>query len=175
MPLTSPIVYSAPEDIILCSTLLLPCLLLIVLAVRVPEFQKSRGIYFAAWLVSLLTIAVCLAADPSWKGLLATLAIEMFLGAGLALRLRKPLTSFLTVVVLLNLVTRPLLSMVLIRFPSLAENNLVWILVAEIAIWFVEGVILASVCRKAVHFGEALAISLILNVGSFGVGLLLPF
>ena len=45
----------------------------------------------------------------------------------------------------------------------------------EFVIWLVEGGILAAALRKDAKFWEALVLSLVLNLASFGIGLLMPF
>jgi len=175
MPFPYSLLWYTVEGIILCPALLLPAVLLIVLAVRASEFRKIRGTYIAAWLVSLLALAVSLLVPSILEGLLVTLAVEMVLAAGYALWRKRPLVLLLTVVLMMNLITRSLFSLVFGGYFYLAGDNFVWILAAELVIWIVEACILALALRKEVRFREALLLSLVLNAASFGIGLLLPF
>jgi hypothetical protein len=45
----------------------------------------------------------------------------------------------------------------------------------EFVTWLVEGGILAAALRKDAKLWEALVLSLVLNLASFGIGLLMPF
>jgi hypothetical protein len=59
---------------------------------------------------------------------------------------------------------------------KLIANSTFWPLaIGEVIVWLVEAVILALSLRKQATFWEALALSLALNLASFGIGLLLPF
>jgi hypothetical protein len=47
--------------------------------------------------------------------------------------------------------------------------------IGEVIVWLIEAGILGLALRKQAKFPEALALSLALNLASFGIGLLLPF
>jgi hypothetical protein len=159
----------------LLPTLLLPVVLIIVLAVRARGFGESRGVYIAAWLASLLPLGFSLLSPFLWRGLLVTLAVEMVLAAGYGLWRKRSPALLLTVVGMMNLITRPLFSLMFGGYFYLAGGNFTWILVMELIIWLVEAGILALAMRKEAKIWEALLLSFVLNAASFGIGLLLPF
>jgi hypothetical protein len=159
----------------LCPTLLFPGALLLALAIRAREFRKSRGIYVAAWLISLLAFAVFLMMPSMGMGLLVTLGVEMILAAGYVFWRKRSPALLLTVVGMMNLITRPLFSVMFGGYFYLAGSNFVWILAAELIIWLVEAGILALAMRKEAGFWEMLLLSFVLNAASFGFGMLLPF
>jgi hypothetical protein len=175
MPFPYSLLRYIAEGIILCPALLLSGVLLLVLAIRASEFRRIRGTYIAAWLVSMLALAVSLLIPSMLKGLLVTLAVEMVLAAGYALWRKRPMVLLLTVVGMMNLITRPLFSLMFGGYFYLAGSNLIWILAAELVIWLVEAGTLALALRKDARFVEALLLSLVLNAASFGIGMLLPF
>jgi len=154
---------------------LIPGLLLFLVSRRATDFKNSWAAYLAAWLVSLLAIWIYWYTPFLRDGLLATLAVEMILAAGYVLWRKRPAVLLLTVVWIMNIVTRPLLSYFLGAFYDLTALHLFWIGIGEIAVWFVEARILAFALRKEMDLGEASRLSLVLNAASFGIGLLLPF
>jgi hypothetical protein len=60
-------------------------------------------------------------------------------------------------------------------FLAFLRSGWVSILIGEGFVWLVEAGILAWALRKQIKFREALALSAVLNLASFGLGLLLPF
>ncbi|MBN1266453.1 MAG: hypothetical protein JXA25_13235 [Anaerolineales bacterium] len=86
---------------------------------------------------------------------------------------KRDRTATLTIVLLANLLTIPVLviSAVLFGFGSFSFVTLA----AEILIWLVEAVVLFVLQRRIIKFQEALLLSLGLNLLSFLTGLLLPF
>jgi hypothetical protein len=160
---------------ILLLVLLLPGVLLLILAIRASEFQQARGLYIAAWLVSLPALAVFLLEPSMVQGLLFTLAVEMALAAGYAIWRKRPLALLLTIVWMMNLITHSLLSLGIGELFYLLGAGIVWTLASELVIWLVEAGILAIALRKQIRFREALLLSLVLNVASFGIGMLLAF
>jgi hypothetical protein len=159
----------------LIPVLLLPVILLLVVAIRAAEFRKARLTYIAAWLISLLPMAVALVVPSMLAGLLVTLAVEMALAVGYVLWRKRSLALLLTVVWMMNLITRPLFSLVFGDVITIAGYDIVWTLAAELIIVLVEAGILALALRKEARFREALLLSLALNAASFGIGMVLPF
>jgi len=161
--------------LMLLPAFLLPAILLFGVAVRAVHFRKGRKMYIAAWLISLLPLAAVLVVPSMLAGLMITMAIEMALAIGYALWRKRSMALLLTVVWMMNLLTRPLFSLVFGDLFQVAGYSLAWTLAAEFVIWLVEACILALALRKEMRFGEALLLSLALNAASFGIGMVLPF
>lgn len=148
--------------------------ILVVLLVKAgkPEatFKSLLGWLIAAWILTIPTLLVSLLLT---RGLVTTLAAELLLGALYVVWRKRPAVLILTVILLLNLVTQPALWLTVSGFSG--KYPVIAVLFAELVVWLVEagGLFLAQ--RKTIGFGEALLVSLVLNVASFGIGLLLPF
>lgn len=151
--------------------LVLPLLfILIILIVRNAEFLAARGWYIAGWVVSAVWLVLSLFIE--W-GLVITLVVEIILALAYALWRKRPRIKLLTVVLMMNLITQPALWWIVSK---LIANSTFWPLaIGEVIVWLVEAGILALSLRKQASFLEALALSLALNLASFGIGLLLPF
>lgn len=100
-----------------------------------------------------------------------TIAIEGVVALSYSRWQRKPLVSILLTANLGNLLTQPLLWLALTVFH---RAYLPTLLLAEIGIWLVEAVILRLVPANRLAWGEALALSLGMNLASFGIGWFLP-
>ncbi len=96
----------------------------------------------------------------------------MLLALAYALWRKRPRLKLLTVVAMMNLITQPLLWLAVQSLGNDAYT--LWLGVGEVIVWLVEAGILAVAMRKQAKFLEALALSLVLNLASFGIGLLLP-
>ena len=79
--------------------------------------------------------------------------------------------ALLTGALLANLLTQPVFLFLLV---FRADWAFLWVVIAELCIWLVEAGVLYLAQRKTLSFKEALVLSLLLNVVSFGLGLLLP-
>ncbi len=154
---------------------LVPGCLMILIAVRSTGFRNSWAAYISAWLLSLLAIGIYSMTPFIFEGLLATLVIEIALAVGYVLWRKRQMVLLLTVVAIMNLLTRPLLAYFVGAFYDLRAAHLIWILLGEILVWIAEACILALALRKETGFREASSLSLVLNAASFGIGLLLPF
>lgn len=86
-------------------------------------------------------------------------------------RTRKSRGSILLTSVLGNVITQSLLWIALGVF---FQHYLATLLVAEILIWILEGLLLASIKANCLRLTEALLLSLLMNVTSFGLGWFLP-
>jgi hypothetical protein len=161
--------------LILIPALLLLAIFLLVVAIRASEFRKARVLYITAWLFSPLLLAIILLAPSMLAGLLVTLAVELAFAVGYGLWRKRSMALLLTVVWLMNLLTRPLFSRVFGDVLYVAGYSLIWTLAAEFVIWLIEAGILALALRKEMSIWEALLLSLGLNAASFGIGMLLPF
>jgi hypothetical protein len=106
-------------------------------------------------------------------GLLVTLVVEIILALAYALWRKRPRTKLLTVVLMMNLITQPALSEFLRAYAG--GSPFLILAIGEVIVWLIEAGILGLALRKQAKFPEALALSLALNLASFGIGLLLPF
>ncbi len=134
------------------------------------EFTGSRGLVLAAWLLSLplLDLGTAYSFAP-----LATLVIESLLVLIYAAVMKEGAFVWLTQVLLVNMATQPALWLAL----ELQRGHLPYALIlalAEPLIWLGEAALLYLLQGKRLPFKRALVLSLVLNIVSFGVGLLLP-
>jgi hypothetical protein len=144
-------------------------IILLVLAIRNMDFPALRGWYIAGWIVSVPGFILSLIVE--W-GLLVTLVVELILVLLYALWRRQPRTKLLTVVLLMNLITQPALWLIVSNL--IDGSPFLPLAVGEVIVWLVEAGILALALRKQAKFWEALALSMVLNLASFGIGLLFP-
>jgi hypothetical protein len=161
--------------VILVAGVLLSIILLFVIAARAREFQKSRKLFIAAWLVSLPTTAILLLASPMLGGLLFNLVVEMVIAFAYASWRKRPKALILTVVYMMNLFTAPVFIVIFggVFFPG--KSGISWILGTELFVWLVEAGFLGLALRKDAHFREAALLSFALNATSFVLGLLAAF
>lgn len=133
-------------------------------------FRSLLGLYIPAWIISLPLFLSGILITP---GLFATVLVESLLGTVYVLLRKGPKVVFLTTLLLLNLSTQPGLWLTVHALDSLFPF---WIILpAEVCVWLVEALGLFLVQRRAIRFGEAALVSLVLNLASFGIGLLLPW
>jgi hypothetical protein len=143
--------------------------ILLVLIIRNTDFDAARGWYIAGWVVCILGAVLSLLYN--W-GLIVTLVVEVIVALVYAFWRKRPRTKLLTIVLMINLITQPVLWIILHNFAGSSSWHLA---IGEAIVWLVEGGILALALRKEAKFWEALALSLALNLASFGIGVLLPF
>jgi hypothetical protein len=144
--------------------------ILLILTIQNADFRAVWGWYIAGWVFSVPGLVLSLIVE---RGLVVTLVVEIILALVYALWRKRPRTKLLTVVLLMNLITQPALWFTV---SNLIDNSTFWPLaIGEVIVWLVEAGILALALRKQAKFWEALALSLVLNLASFGIGLLLPF
>jgi len=169
----------APTLIDLLATLTFPIMeiilpiILVALAVRTGRAGATRAVYYnwlkAAW---LLAIPATLAGMAWTRGLIITLVVELLVGTGYVFWKKRSASIILTVILLLNLITQPVLW---ITLSGLSGMYPVFpILLAEALVWLVEAGGLYLSQRNSMRFKEALWVSFALNASSFVVGLLLP-
>lgn len=143
--------------------------ILLVLIIRNADFREARGWHIAGWVISVPVLVLSLILD---LGLVITLAVEIPLALAYAVWRKRPWVKLLTVVLMMNLITQPALWSIVGAFNG---NSTFWPLaIGEAIVWLVEALILTFALRKQAKFWEALALSLALNLASFGIGLLLP-
>jgi len=143
--------------------------ILLILLFRNTDFRTARGWYITAWTLSALALILMLISG--W-GLVVTLVVELMLTLGYTLWRTQLRTKLLTIVLMMNLITQPVLWIVLRNFAGSTSWHLA---IGEVIVWLVEGGILAIALRKAAKFWEAPALSLALNLASFGIGFLMRF
>jgi hypothetical protein len=100
-----------------------------------------------------------------------TIVIESIVAAGYAYIKKKPMIHLLSSCLLANLLTQPLLWLVLQVF---FRHYLITLFMAEFCIWIVEGAVLFLYPRNRLRLREALGLSLAMNLASFAAGWFLP-
>ena len=107
--------------------------------------------------------------------MITTLAITIFIEsviiAGYALWRKKPLAHLLLSSILANLFTQFALWVTLNVF---TDHYLITLFIVEICIWGIKGAILYLYRYNRLNPGEALFLSLVMNLASFGIGWFLP-
>jgi hypothetical protein len=169
----------APTVFDLLATVIFPCMeiilpiILVALAVRTGRAGETHDSYYnwlkAAW---LLAIPATLAGIKWTQGLIITLVVELLLGTGYVLWKKRSASIILTVILLLNLITQPVLWITLSGISGIYPVFL--LLFAEGVVWLVEAGGLYLSQRNSMRFQEALWVSFALNAASFVVGILLP-
>jgi hypothetical protein len=105
------------------------------------------------------------------RALSITIILEGAVGLGYSNWRKKPVLSIFITSVIANLITQSLLWIALNMF---FQHYLLVLSVAEILIWLVESLIFHGFRPNHLGVGESLFFSLIINLSSFGLGLLLP-
>ena len=107
--------------------------------------------------------------------MIATLAITILVESAVvtayAIWRQKPLIHLLFSSLFANLLTQSFLWGVLILFP---QYYIPLLLISEITIWVVEAFILYLYRYNRLRLGEAIFLSLAMNLASFGIGWVLP-
>lgn len=105
------------------------------------------------------------------KTLLLTVLLEGTIIVGYCRRSGKPLLPILVTSVIANLITQSMLWIVLTIF---FRHYIPALLLTEVSIWLTESVVLSLPASNQLKIKDALLLSLIMNLTSFGAGLLLP-
>jgi hypothetical protein len=155
-----------------CMELILPVILLVVV-IRTGRAGATLASYYnwleAAWLLAVPATIVGI----MWThGLIITLVVELLLGTGYVLWKKRSASVILTVILLLNLITQPVLWITLSGFSGIYP--LFPLLFAEAVVWLVEAGGLYLSQRNSMRFQEALWVSFGLNAASLVTGILLP-
>ncbi len=105
-----------------------------------------------------------------------TFALEAMIIMGYAISQKESVPTWLTLVLLANLLTQPLLILGLTISGGGGSGYWVTMIIAELLVFAAEMGIFHLLKRKDKDFGwlQAAIISLILNAVSFGIGLVLP-
>ena len=100
-----------------------------------------------------------------------TILIEGVICLLYAVRRKKPLWPILLTSLLGNIVTQSLLWLALTLF---FQHYLATLLIAELLIWLMEAMLHHGLRWNHLSMGEAVFLSLIMNLSSFGLGWFLP-
>jgi hypothetical protein len=148
-------------------------IILVALVIRTGRAGATPAFYHN-WLVAawLLAIPATLAGIKWTQGLIITLVVELLLGTGYVMWKKRSASIILTVILLMNLITQPVLWITISGFSGLSP--VILILFAEVVVWLVEAGVLYMSQRTSMRFQEALWVSFALNAASFVVGSLLP-
>jgi hypothetical protein len=103
--------------------------------------------------------------------LVITILVEGVVCLGYSIWRRKPIGPIFITSVFVNLITQSLLWVALSLF---YQYYLATLLVAEVLIWAMEGYLLYGWRLNRLKIGEALILSLMMNLSSFGIGWFLP-
>jgi hypothetical protein len=103
--------------------------------------------------------------------LIFTILMEGMIVLIFGLLKKKPLRYLLFSGVLLNLITQPLLWAVLNIF---FQHYLIALIITELFIWAFEGFLLFVLPCNQLSNKQAFSLSLVMNLASFGIGMLLP-
>ncbi len=133
------------------------------------SFEASRVLFVAVWIITLPFFIV---GSFFSLALPLTAIIEGLVAFIYATVQKRPRFTLLTLVTLANLLSQPCLWFIL--FLRADDASLVYLGVAEFFIWLLEAVLLYVWQRKTLSFKESLGLSLLLNVFSLAIGLLLP-
>ena len=148
-------------------TFLLPLLVLWVIwcARGGKDTAPSSWLLIATWGISAIGCLIGLVAAPT---VVLTVLLEVAVLFVYARRGNRSLPQWLTLGVAVNLLTQPLL--------WILPASELWptLVFAEVGIWLAEALLLYLPLRREATFPTVLLLSLVMNVLSFGVGLLLP-
>lgn len=133
------------------------------------SFEESQGLFIVVWLISF-PIFIALALVSLTLPILIT--IEVGISAIYAIWRKRSLLTLVTIVLLINILTIPALWLVLIS--GIGSPDFLASIFMQIFIWLVEGLLLFLTQRKSIPFAEAMGLSLLLNIVTFLVGLVLP-
>lgn len=137
-------------------------------------FLIRKGAKSQGWMITALVISLILIISGGFLNLAlpATIAIELLLAAAYTQVRKRPLLPTFTLVCLANVITQFALWAALNTF--IAGNAMLLTIGLEIIIWGVEALIFYLPQQKDIALKEAALLSLLLNLISFGIGLLLP-
>ncbi len=173
----NPLVYLSVGIIvagILGSAVILTLIILLILFVykegqEKTSFEQARALYIIAWVVGIPVVCLGVVLPIS---LPVTVGVEAGLMLLYALVRKRPPIKTLTVVLLMNLITLPFLWITMVQGNV---NTFTWAtLGGESLVVVVEALILYLTHRKTMPWLEAVALAFVINVVSFGIGLLLP-
>jgi hypothetical protein len=103
--------------------------------------------------------------------ILITIGVEGLVCAAYGLRFRKPVAALLLSCLVANLVTQPILWLILTTF---YQHYLATLFVAEQMIVVIEALLLYLIRFNQLRWQEALILSLVMNLASFAAGWFLP-
>ena len=100
-----------------------------------------------------------------------TIIVESIVAGSYAVFYKKPILHLLFSCLLANLITQPLLWLVLQVF---IRHYLIALVISEFWIWVIEGVILFLYPYNQLRLRDALGLSLAMNLASFAAGWFMP-
>jgi hypothetical protein len=155
---------------VLVAGFLISIILLLVVALRAREYEESRKLYNAAWIVSLPTAVVILLVSL-FTGMIIVLALETVIALGYAALRKRSRALVLTIVFLLTVITLPVFVVVVGGVLNPITTGAAWVFGTVVCVWLFDAGFLAVALRKEARFLEALLFSFALNVPVFGLGL----
>lgn len=135
----------------------------------ITSFKDAEGLYNATWIIAIpLVISGTLISFT----FLATLLVETAVSLLYSIFRKLPKVRLFTIILLANLITQPLLWLVLASTEGMGITFRVMVIL-EIVIWLVEALILFFTMRDQFRLIEALGLSFLLNGASILVGVFL--
>jgi hypothetical protein len=133
------------------------------------SFEDAYGLYSITWIIAIF---IGIFGSLVSLTILATIVIEAVVGFLYTLIRKLPRLRFLTMILLANLITQPLLLVALSATEGIVSTPGLTI-VLELVIWLVEALILFFTMRDEIKFLDAVGISFLINAISFSTGYLL--
>ena len=133
------------------------------------SYQDAYNLYVTTWIIAFPIVIIGSLVSFS---ILATIIIESIVGFLYTLIRKLPKKRLLTMILLANLITQPLLILALAATEGIMSTQYLMV-VLEIAIWLVEALILFFTMRDQIKLFEASGISLLINGISFSVGFII--
>ena len=135
----------------------------------ITSFKDAEGLYNTTWIIAIpLVISGTLISFT----FLATLLVETAAGLLYSIFRKLPKVRLLTIILLANLITQPLLWLVLASTEGMGITFRVMVIL-EILIWLVEALILFFTMRDQFRLIESLGVSFLLNGASILAGFIL--
>jgi hypothetical protein len=150
--------------------LLVGLVLFIVVTREQPlAFRHARGLFIVTWVLGLLVVAAGAVATPT---VILTVTVEAILISIYAAATRARWLPWFTLTLLGNMITLPLLVGGLFALEARMPYALL-LGVSELGIWLVEAAVLHLPQRRSLPVLKAVGLSLILNLISLGIGLVI--
>jgi hypothetical protein len=132
-------------------------------------FATSRWLFIAIW---MLALPMLIGGTFVRLTMPLTFFIEGLIAGIYAAWRKRSIVTLVSLVLLANVITQPVLWLILVA--GGATTPVLSLALAEVFIWWIETMLLYLTQRKTWTFKETVGFSLLLNLISFGIGLLLP-